>query len=441
MNFTKVKSVSVVGLGKLGLPLALVFASKGYRVFGYDSNINIVNKLQSGISTIDEPFVQGLIIKNKPKIDFSNSPKNAVLKNDFTYIVVPTPSNKDGSFSTFYIEQVLKKLLPYLKGKKQKHTFVITSTISPGTMEKIIKPLINKITKKKIGLEIGLCYSPELIALGSVIKNLSSPDFLFIGESDENTGKMVERIRKSISLNSPKSFRTNWINAELIKLALNSYITTKIDFANMIARISERIAGADSDVVLKVIGQDSRIGTKYLKGGLGYGGPCFPRDNLSLYSTIKKLGLDINLPVMVDEFNNNQVDFLYEIVKKNYIKGQTIGILGLSYKAETDIVEKSQGILLAKKFVEYNIPVVVFDPKGQTNAKKELNHALFTKTKEECIKKSNQIVIATPWNQFKKINWNKYKGKILVDCWRLIDPSKFRHKNNRLIQLGKYIPT
>ncbi|MCX6731071.1 MAG: UDP-glucose/GDP-mannose dehydrogenase family protein, partial [Candidatus Roizmanbacteria bacterium] len=178
-------------------------------------------------------------------------------------------------------------------------------------MEKTLKPLIEYGTGKKIGKDIGLCYSPELIALGSVVHNITYPDFLLIGESERKTGDKVKQLRKYICDNDPIIIHTNWINAELIKLSLNAYITTKISFANMIARISERIVGADSDIILNAIGQDSRIGTKYLKGGLGFGGPCFPRDNISLYSTIKKAGLNINLPLNTDIFNKDQINYIY----------------------------------------------------------------------------------------------------------------------------------
>lgn len=434
------KTLSIIGLGKLGLPLALSFASKGFSVIGYDINKETVNKLQSGLSPISEPFVQKMLLKNKAHITFTQIAEDIIQKSDCSFIVVPTPSKKDGSFSSEYIEKAIKAFIPSLKKKKQKHIFVITSTISPETMKKTLKPLIEHGTGKTIGKDIGLCYSPELIALGSVVQNITHPDFLLIGESEKETGNIVKQLRKCICANDPIIIHTNWINAELIKLSLNAYITTKISFANMIARISERIVGADSDIILNAIGQDSRIGTKYLKGGLGFGGPCFPRDNISLYSTIKKVGLNINLPLNIDIFNKDQINYIYRIIKKYSKNNDVLGILGLSYKTDTDVVQESQGMMLAKKLVKEGVPLIVFDPVAQDNAKKELKKTQFAKNIEDCIKNTSLIIIATQWTQFQDINWDKWHGKVIIDCWRHIDLSKYSQLQNTFVQLGRYIP-
>jgi UDPglucose 6-dehydrogenase len=270
---SNLKRISVIGLGKLGLPLLLVFTSKGFRVIGYDINTVSINNLQSGIASIKEPQIQDLLNKYKSNVLVTMNEKKVTEDSNITFIVVPTPSKTDGSFSSLYIEQAITSLIPHLKNKNERHVIVITSTVSPGTMEHVIKPLLEKGTKKKVGSDIGLCYSPELIALGSVVHNITHPDLIFIGESDIQSGNLIELVRKKSVQMSRKLFVQIWINAEIIKLSLNAYITTKISFANMIARISGRIPGADSTVILNTIGQDSRVGVKYLKGGLGFGGP------------------------------------------------------------------------------------------------------------------------------------------------------------------------
>lgn len=434
-------TLSVVGLGKLGLPLALSFAKQGFAVIGYDVNTITIHKLSEGISPIQEPHAQNLLNENKKNMQFTLVPRKVIEDSAVSFIVVPTPSKKDGSFSSLYIEEAIKSFIPYLKQKQSVHTFVITSTISPGTMDRVIKPLLEKETKKKVGERLGLCYSPELIALGSVIQNLTQPDFLFMGESDTRTGNLIESLRKKICVNKPKIIRTNWINAELIKLSLNAYITTKISFANMIARIAERIAGADSEIILNAIGQDSRIGTKYLKGGLGFGGPCFPRDNISLYSIIKKIGLDINLPLNTDKFNRKQIDYVYTIIGKYHKKEQVIGILGLSYKPETDVIDESQGVLLAEKYIKNGNSVIVFDPQVIGSIRQGLKTVKFMKTMEECVKNADIVVLSTPWEQFKAINWDLYIGKVIIDCWRMIDSAHYDQSKNTFIQLGRYIPS
>jgi len=429
------KFVSVVGMGKLGLPLALTFALNGFSVIGYDVDFDKIKKLKNGTFSTQEPQIQDLLDKLNSTIEFHSDGRNVVEKSDITFIVVPTPSKKDGSFSWEYIKKVIKTICFYVKPKKQRHTFVITSTVSPGTMD-LIKILIEKETNKKVGKEIGLCYSPELIALGSVVQNLTNPDFLFIGESDKKSGDLVESVRKKICLNKPKIIRTNWVNAELIKLSLNAYITTKISFANMIARISENIKDADSEIILNAIGQDSRIGTKYLKGGLGFGGPCFPRDNRSLYSTIKSIGLKIDLPLRIDDFNRKQIDYIYKIAMRLYQKGQTVGILGLSYKPNTDVIEESQGVLLAQKLVENNIPLVAFDPQVKEI---KIEKIRLLDSIKECIENSNVLIITTQWSQFMEIDWNKYNNKVIIDCWGIVRSFYYKNSKNKFIRLGKYV--
>lgn len=432
------KVISVIGMGKLGLPLALLYAENGYRVIGYDIVKSSIEKLQQGISPISEEGVQRLLTSNRKRLSFTTQIADIAIS-DITFIVVPTPSNTDGSFSPTHIVEALNSFGPYLRKKKSHHTVVVTSTVSPGTMDGVLKPLLQKLTEKKIGVDLGLCYSPELIALGSVIHDMRHPDFLFIGQSDVRSGSEVQKIRKSICKNTPPVVQTNWINVELAKLSLNAYITTKISFANMVARICERTPQADSEVVLQTIGLDSRIGRKYLKGGLGYGGPCFPRDTLSLSAAVKAAHLDIKLPRVTHEFNEAQIGYLFEVVMKHTKKNDTVGILGLGYKQGTDVTEESQGMLLLKKLLAHGVKTVGYDPLAMLNAKKSVPRAHYAASMDECLTKSAIIVVATPADEFRHIRWNSYTNKTVVDCWRIIDLKKQNKKGNVFIQLGTYI--
>lgn len=440
----KAKSISIIGLGKLGLPMALCFASHKFNVIGYDVNKSWIKMLQETISPIHEPFVQELLTQNDTKIQFTQNVQEIIEKSNISFIVVPTPSKEDGSFSSKYIEEVVETIAPFIKKKKEKHVIVITSTMSPQTTENVLAPLLEKLTGKKIGSDLGLCYSPELIALGSVVQNITHPDFLFVGESDKETGELVESIRKQICSNKPAVIHTNWINAELIKLSLNAYITTKISFANMIARIAEHTANADSEVILNAIGQDSRIGTKYLKGGLGFGGPCFPRDNKALASFIASVGQNPNMPLSVQSFNMRQTDGLYEVIKK-YIQNNniTVGILGLSYKPGTDVVEESPSISLAKKIISKGIKVVAYDPAAMENANKIAPCIEYTHSIQECVEESGVIIITTAWKEFKDFPWKKTirdSKKTIIDCWRCLDRKKISSESITYISLGSYIP-
>ena len=307
-------TISIIGLGRLGTPLATIFASCGLKTVGVDISKDRIKVLKEGRVDLYEKATQGLFERYTKNLIFTEDFELAILNTNITFIIVPTPSEKDGSFSLKYIFQVLQDLGRSIGKKKKTHTIVITSTMSPKSMEKIALEL-EKITKKKIGKELGLCYSPEFIALGNVIYNLTHPDVILIGESDKESGNLLEEIRMKICKNNPRIIRTNWINAEISKIALNTYVTMKISFANMIARICEQVPGADADIVNGIVGSDSRVGMKYLKGGLGFGGPCFPRDNAALATFITSLNQNPEMPKSVQSFNSKQVDYLFNHIK------------------------------------------------------------------------------------------------------------------------------
>jgi UDPglucose 6-dehydrogenase len=175
-----------------------------------------------------------------------------------------------------------------LARKNSYHLVVLSSTVMPGATEKI-RQMLEQTSGKRCGEEFGFCYNPEFIALGSVIRDMLNPDMLLIGESDERAGQILAGIYGNVCKSKPVVARMNFVNAELTKLSVNTYVTTKISYANMLAEICEKLPGADADVVTSALGLDSRIGRKYLKGALGYGGPCFPRDNVAFAALARSL--------------------------------------------------------------------------------------------------------------------------------------------------------
>ena len=434
MQLNKAKFISVVGLGRLGASFAVVLASCGLKIIGVDINQERIKMLKKGKIDLYENSAQELFDKHKKNLVFTDNFKDAILNTDTTFIVVPTPSNRNHSFSLNYILDVCKKIASLLRRKTSWHLVVITSTINPKDMDSHIRPLLEKISGKKVEKDFGLCYSPEFIALGSVVDNLTHPDFILIGESDFKSGNQLAKLRLHICKNNPPVVRMNFVNAELTKLALNTYITTKISFANMLARICERLPNTDVDVVTSTLGLDSRIGLKYLKGAIGYGGPCFPRDNKALVAMLRKLKLDIKIPQTIDVFNQNQTDELINIIKKSNDKRLIIGILGLSYKPDTDVVEESQGILFAKKLVKNNYEVVVFDPVAINNAHSILKDSVkYAQSVPDCIDQSDILVIITPWKEFYNVGTyllSRKKPLVVIDCWRML-----KIKNNRIIHI------
>jgi UDPglucose 6-dehydrogenase len=427
--------VSVVGLGKLGLCVAAVLADRGFKVVGIDVDKAKVDAVNSGRSLIPESSLEDLIKKNSKNLRATTDHYDAVKQTQASFVIVPTPSESDGSFSLKFVVEALEKIGSAIADKDGYHLVVINSTVSPGSMENRVKPLLEEVTGKKCGMDFGLCYNPEFIALGDVIRGLLEPDLVLIGESDPKAGSILADMYKRICVNNPPIERTSFINAEIAKIAINSYITMKITFANLLAEICENTDGADVDEVTRIIGRDSRIGSKYLKGGLGYGGPCFPRDNIAFAHFAESVGVKAELPITVHRANLSQVRRVIKIIEQLKLNhDKKIGILGLSYKPDTPIVEESQSIMLARELSSKGYVVHVYDPLALEEAKRILgNTAIYEETLDDCIKNVDVLVLATPWKLFNTINT---AGKIIIDCWRLLKDREKLKENNQYIPLG-----
>jgi UDPglucose 6-dehydrogenase len=427
--------VSVVGLGKLGLCIAAVLAYRGFKVVGVDVDKAKVDAVNGGRSPIVETNLEDLISQNSKNLRATTNHYDAVKQTQASFVIVPTPSEPDGSFSLKFVVEAVEKIGRAIADKDGYHLVVINSTVSPGSMENRVKPLLEEVTGKKCGMDFGLCYNPEFIALGDVIRGLLEPDLVLIGESDPKAGSILADMYKRICVNNPPIERTSFINAEIAKIAINSYITMKITFANLLAEICENTDGADVDEVTRIIGRDSRIGSKYLKGGLGYGGPCFPRDNIAFARFAESVGVKAELPITVHRANLSQVRRVIKIIEQLKLNhNKKIGILGLSYKPDTPIVEESQSIMLARELSSKGYVVHVYDPLALEEAKKVLgNTAIYEKTLDTCIKNVDVVVLATPWKSFSIINT---EGKIIIDCWRLLKDREELKKKNQYIPLG-----
>ena len=419
------RAVSVLGLGKLGAPMAACFAHKGHRVIGVDTNPETVRLINEGRAPLYEPRLQELIQANCNKIIATENYEEAILSSDITFILLPTPSDKHGGFSLCHVLSACERLGKVLRNKRY-HLVVLTSTVLPGATENEVRPILEAHSQKRCGSGFGLCYSPEFVALGSVIHNLLNPDFILIGESDPEAGERLASFYRTICDNQAPVARMNSVNAEITKLAVNTFVTTKITFANTLARVCERLAGADADVVTAALGLDARIGGKYLKGAIGYGGPCFPRDNLAFSFLAQQLGAPAVLAEATHHANREEVYRLASLVRTKNPKGGTVGILGLAYKPDTDVVEQSQGVLLAQALAAEGIPVIAYDPAAMNNTRRLLNGSLrLAESLEICVKQADVLVITTPWEVFRHLEpallRRDGKPRVLIDCWRILN--------------------
>ncbi len=417
------RNISVIGLGKLGSCFAACFAYRGFNVLGLDINKDIVEAINNKKSPFLEPRLQEIIIKANNKLKATTNPKEVFYFSDIYFIIVPTPSKKDGSFSNEYIKKAIKPLLEELNNYKGFKVFVITSTVTPKSIEREIIPFIEKVSHKKFNKSFTVIYNPTFVAIGDIIKGILEPDLVLIGENNKNIGNIIEKIWKKVCINSPYIGRMSIVSAEITKIAINSYITTKISFANMLGNICEKIEGAEIDKITAAMGADKRIGKYYLRYGSAYGGPCFPRDNRAFsyfaYSLSKIKAL---IPEAAHKTNVFQTQFLSKKIL-NLLENKklnSISILGLAYKPRTYVIEESASVHLINHLLKNNkkLKITVYDPiwLAIKEIKKIFNNKLiYAKTLKDALK-NKIIVIMIPDKKFAKLK--KLKNKIIIDVWR-----------------------
>ncbi len=445
-------TISVIGLGKLGAPIAACFAARGFQVIAVDIDAQKADAIGRGAPPVHEPRLAELLKESKGRLRATQDTEAAIRDSEATFIVVGTPSEPDGGFSLRYVIPTCEAIGRALRNKNSFHLVVLTSTVMPGSTGGEIKSALERASGKRCSQDFGLCYSPEFIALGTVIRDFYYPDFLLIGESDPRAGDLLSDVYARTCKNSPTIARMNFINAEITKLAVNTYITTKISYANMLARLCEKLPEADVSVVTYALGLDSRIGSKYLKGAVSYGGPCFPRDNRAFAALAARSGAFSDLAEATDRFNRAQITTLAELVKSHQSGSLPIGILGLTYKPDTDVVEESFGLLLALELASASLPIVVFDPSADLPRTFAVHKSVrIAASAEDCIAQSAIVVLATPWQQFRDLPGSAWMQpfrsgpsfhatrRVVIDCWRSL-PHLEGSQNVHYIRLGAPSP-
>ncbi len=434
--------LSVIGLGKLGVCSAACLASKGFSVIGVDINKDFVDAMNNGKATVYEPGLQELITASRDRLRATQDYEKTVRESDVTFLIVPTPSRQDGHFSDRYLQDALRHLAMALKTTKKKyHLFVITSTVSPGTTEENLIPLLESVSGKKLNNDFGVAYNHEFIALGSVIKDFLNPDMVLVGESDKFVGDKLEDIYKVVCENRPYIARMSLISAEITKISLNSYITMKISFANTLANICEAIPDANVDDITKALGADKRISPYYLKGGLSFGGPCFPRDNRAFAAFAQKYGRDAKLAKTTDAVNELQIENLVKRVMTYIPSGNSkaVSILGLTYKPNTPVIEESPAIKLIEELLKKDLEVIVYDPLAMDNVRSYFgDNILYASSVKDCIAYSSLCIITTQADEFKSIDDSYISNDltVIIDCWRMLEPAKLGRKV-KYVALGK----
>lgn len=433
---------SVIGLGKLGASMVAGIAHRGFEVTGVDVIPQSVEAVQSGRAPVQETDLEPLLAANRSRVRATLDYREAVLHSDVTFVVVPTPSDSNGAFMLKYAAAAFREIGKALADKPGYHLVVMTSTVLPGSTRYGLIPALEETSGKQCGRDFGVCYSPEFIALGSVIHDFLNPDFLLIGEFDESSGDRLEQAYTEIMENHAPCQRMTIENAELAKIALNTYVTTKITFANMLADLCERLPGGDVDVVTNAIGLDTRIGRKYLKGALGYGGPCFPRDNVALGYIAQQLGTHAYIAETIDWFNRALPAQLLARLDHVLRPAKTVAVLGLAYKPASHVTEESHSILLAKMLVDMGKRVVAYDPLAGETARAELPaEVAVCDSLSDCLAQADTVLITTPDPCFKRLqaqDFNLNHAPVtVIDFWRLLEPAVRQHPQIRYVAVGQ----
>ena len=347
--------IGLIGAGRLGICLALLIEKAGYEVLASDARKKYIHELQQGIVTSTEPGV-AQYLWNAKNIEFTVSNERVINECDVIFTLVATPSLEDGSYDVSAVDDVVSDIQKFgweNKGSLTSKSFVVGCTTNPGDCDRFQEKL------SEVGMNV--YYNPEFIAQGSIIKDLQNADMVLIGGSGTH-GALLEEIYHKIQVTEPSIHHMSTKAAELTKIALNCFLTTKISYANMIGEVlalskMEREIGT----VLKAIGSDSRIGNKYLGFGFGFGGPCFPRDNRAFAAYAKSVGVEHDIGTTTDNFNNAHAEFLKEYVLYNNHDKLPFCFRYLTYKPDTDILTESQQYRLCLDLLNEGCKVYCID--------------------------------------------------------------------------------
>jgi UDPglucose 6-dehydrogenase len=420
--------ISVLGLGKLGACMAACFASRGHVVVGVDQDDGAVDRVNAGKPPIFEPGLDDLMSGLDGRLSATLDTAAAVGETDVTFIVVPTPSTEDGGYSLDYVLAAARATGTGLRQKSGYHLVVLTSTVLPGSTGGEVRRALEGASGKACGPDFGLCYSPEFIALGTVIRDFLSPDFVLIGESDSRAGDRLEELMRSTLDPSPPVARMSIVDAEIAKIGVNSFVTAKVAFANSLAELCRRMPGADVDAVTRAIGLDSRIGQKYLRGGMPFGGPCFPRDNRALAFVLSQSGVTPTFPEAVEAANDHHLRDIIEFVMAHTAAGP-IAVLGLSYKPGSIVLDASPSLATALALADAGFEVRVYDHLlSQIRCDEVPDSLILTGSLPKALHGATAIVVGHPDGSFLDDQVleaiRRSEAKTLLDCWRLLEDKR-----------------
>lgn len=431
-------NIAVIGSGYVGLVTGACFAEFGVTVTCVDKEESKIAGLKKGIIPIYEPGLEELVKKNmqNQRLSFTTNTVEAIEGALVIFIAVGTPDRGDGSADLSYIDKVAEMIADHMNGYK---VVVTKSTVPVGTGERL-RAIIG--SRQKEHFDFDIVSNPEFLREGSAIEDFLRPNRVVIGASSQQAVAIMRDLYRPLYLIEAPLLITDVPTAEMIKYASNAFLATKISFINEIANLCE-VVGADVQQVAKGMGLDGRIGTKFLHPGPGYGGSCFPKDVSALAQIAQKNGYEFKIVNSVIEVNRRQKERMVEKIEKEVgsFKGKQIGILGLSFKPNTDDMREAPSISIIRALQERGAKVIAHDPAAMEEAKKVLKGVTYASDPYEVAEGSDAIILMTEWNPFRNLDLDQIKKKlktpVFIDLRNVYEPKKMAALGFKYASVGR----
>lgn len=434
--------IAIVGTGYVGLVSGACFAEMGIDVTCVDIDQAKIERLRAGDIPIYEPGLDELVLRNSQegRLHFTTRLADCLDGVEAVFSAVGTPPDEDGSADLHYVLEVAREV-----GRHMQHYLVVVtkSTVPVGTARKVEAAIREELTKRGVDIPFDVASNPEFLKEGSAIKDFMSPDRVVVGVESEKARELMTRLYAPFMLNNFRVIFTDVPSAEMIKYAANSMLATRISFMNDIANLCE-LVGADVNQVRKGIGSDTRIGSKFLYPGCGYGGSCFPKDVKALVQTAEQNGYDMRVLKAVEEVNERQKSVLFEKLRRHYgdLQGKTIALWGLAFKAETDDMREATSLVTIRHLLEAGCTVRVFDPAAMDEARRRLGDAvIYASDIYDAAKGADALLLLTEWKQFRLPSWARVhdlmRNPIVFDGRNIYDPAEMRKNGFEYYSIGR----
>lgn len=435
-------NIAIVGTGYVGLVSGTCFAEMGAHVTCVDVDAAKINKLKNGIMPIYEPGLEELVKRNVgfERLKFTTDLTEVLDDVEVVFSAVGTPPDEDGSADLKYVLAVARQFGQNIN----KYTILVTkSTVPVGTAQKVKAAIQEELDKRGVDVPFDVASNPEFLKEGAAIKDFMSPDRVVVGTESEKAKEVMTRLYRPLMLQNFRVIFMDIPSAEMTKYAANAMLATRISFMNDIANLCECV-GANVDSVRKGIGTDSRIGSKFLYAGCGYGGSCFPKDVKALVHTGLENDYHMEVIEAVERVNEKQKSIVYDKIIKAVgdVKGKTIAIVGLAFKPETDDMREAPALVVIDKLLTDGATVRVFDPIAMDECKRRIGDVVtYCKNMYDAADGADVFALMTEWRQFRMPSWNVIKkvmtGNVVVDGRNIYDRQELEEQEFVYTRIGE----